>query len=125
MEINPAQIPSSVKLVLVMSYPSGTTFNIWAKWRWDNTGGNYTLAASKAEVAQSGSSYKYFWDNTSGHLYLTVTLVKLVNPNFVASGVTLYSVQWDSLIYLEATCANSANGFCPATAYNPPGSIFA
>ncbi len=116
----------TVKLVLVISYPPNTAFNIWASYQYDTSiGGNYTLAASKAEVAQSDTGFKYFWDNLNGHLYMTVSVFKQTAENFSSNGMTLYSLQWGSGIVVEATCVNSVGGFCPATPYNLPGSIFA
>ncbi len=124
--ITPAQIPITVKLVLVISYPVDTTFNIWASYQYDTRiGANYTLAASKAEVVQADTRFKYFWDNINGHLYATVSVFKETAENFVSNGVTLYSLQWGSVIVVEATCVNAVGGFCPSTPYNLPGSIFA
>lgn len=113
------QIPYNTQVYFALKYPSGTTFKISSKHKWDGCCTfNFTSVASMASLV-SGNGKNYFFD--SSHLYIKLIDLRPTAPTayFERSGVKIYDMEGGLDVFIYATCPGAYqtgnNTYCPAT----------
>ncbi|KAJ3027564.1 UNVERIFIED_CONTAM: Fibrocystin-L [Siphonaria sp. JEL0065] len=141
------QFPSeSNSLVLVLPYPSGTTFNVTANaasWCYATKKNickqayNKTASFSQFQNLSLASGNAYFFDDASGLLYVNILQLSdntlgtngvfnrsLVNPStFTRVGISLNTVAWSANLVIAAGCASVDGVYCkqsPLMKLSPP-----
>eukprot|EP00742_Colponemidia_sp_Colp-10_P009458 GILJ01010314.1.p1 GENE.GILJ01010314.1~~GILJ01010314.1.p1 ORF type:complete len:1242 (-),score=158.56 GILJ01010314.1:1787-5167(-) len=111
-------------IFFAISYPAGTTFNIWAVPRWSAYSTRFVQGASRQAVLDSNGTMYHF---DGRHLYLKIADMWTPYPNaYIRKNISIPSVMSVAVdIVIKASCpSKNAQGYCttPAEA-DPPSDI--
>ena len=122
-QVEPKNFPRGVYIMLAISYPTGTTFSVYAKYRWGNARQTFPILADRDAVLASNGSY-YSFDGR--HLYLKLSDMWSTYPNsYRRGGVDIYSAMnqgW--YIQIDAACSQKMGANCaPPSQPDPPAEL--
>ena len=116
---------TGTSILLAISYPAGTTFDLWVVPRWNQYRTRFVEVASREAVADGNGTMFHF---DGRHLYLKVADMWSSYPNaYTRKNVSIPNVfEFQIDVVINATClVKNSDGFCaaPAGGADPPADL--